>query len=171
MRLVRIAVVVLLPLLPPTFVWSQVAPGEDQNEQAREQKVQETGRTGASESGSSADAQSAVQQVELAPLPLTPPADWKNEHSDHKQTDRMFWVVPNFAAVNPDTELPPLSTRGKFVLAMHDSIDYSAFTWTAILAGQALALRSDPELGNRNQGLWPLFLAYLRGRRVGHFFH
>lgn len=80
------------------------------------------------------------------------PNDKKND-SEGKQTKRMFYVVPNFAAVSAHTQLPPLSTREKFVLAAHDSlVDYSSFTWTAILAGQALALNSDPELGHGAAG-------------------
>jgi hypothetical protein len=35
---------------------------------------------------------------------------------------------------------------------MHDSIDYSGFTWTAILAGQAMATHSVPELGTGVKG-------------------
>jgi hypothetical protein len=81
-----------------------------------------------------------------------PPQDNKDD-STGQQTKRMFYVVPNFAAVSAHTQLPPLSTREKFVLAAHDSlVDYSSFTWTAILAGQALALNSDPELGHGAAG-------------------
>ena len=60
----------------------------------------------------------------------------------------MFWVVPNFAAVSANAQLPPLSARDKFNLALHDSFDYSSFTWTAIIAAQSLALNSDPEFGH-----------------------
>jgi hypothetical protein len=67
--------------------------------------------------------------------------------SEGKQTKRMLWVVPNFAAVSANTQLPPLTTKQKFVLASDDSFDYSSFVWTGILAAQALALNSDPELG------------------------
>ena len=50
--------------------------------------------------------------------------------------------------MSANTQLPPLSTREKFSLAAHHSVtDYSSFTWTAILAAQAMALKSDPELG------------------------
>jgi hypothetical protein len=73
----------------------------------------------------------------------------KKDNSREKQTKRMFGIVPNFAAVSANTQLPPLSTREKFSLAAHDSVtDYSSFTWTAILAAQAMALKSDPELGS-----------------------
>lgn len=43
-----------------------------------------------------------------------------------KQGKRMFWIVPNFAAVDAHTQLPPFSTREKFVLATKDSVDYSS---------------------------------------------
>jgi hypothetical protein len=73
----------------------------------------------------------------------------KKDNSPGQQTKRMFGVVPNFAAVSADTQLPSLSTREKFSLAAHDSVlDYSSFTWTGILAAQAMALNSDPELGS-----------------------
>jgi hypothetical protein len=65
----------------------------------------------------------------------------------------MLWVVPNFAAVDANKQLPPLSTREKFSLAAHDSVvDYSSYTWAGILAGQAMLLNSDPELGRGIKG-------------------
>lgn len=81
--------------------------------------------------------------------------DTKNNQDDSqgKQTPRMFWLVPNFGAVSANTQLPPLSVRGKFKLAAQDSVtDYSSYTWAAMLAGQGMALRSDPEFGNGAAG-------------------
>jgi hypothetical protein len=81
------------------------------------------------------------------------PAQTKKDDSQGQQTKRMFWLVPNFGAVSADIQLPPLSTREKFSLAAHDSLlDYSSFTWTGILAGQAMLLNSDPELGGGAAG-------------------
>jgi hypothetical protein len=78
-----------------------------------------------------------------------PSAQDKQDDSKAKQTKRMLLVVPNFGAVSANTQLPPMSTRDKFVLAAHDSVvDYSSFTWAGILAGQAMLLNSDPELGH-----------------------
>jgi len=37
----------------------------------------------------------------------------------------MFYVIPNFAAMNANTQLPPLSAREKFVLATKDSLGVS----------------------------------------------
>ncbi len=147
MRLRKVAAAVLMPLLAPVLVWAQT---DQQDKQTHEQEIRRPGVAGTSESASD-DVRENLQMVELAPLPLMP-TGLKNEHPDRKQTERMFWVVPNFAAVSADTQVPPLTARGKFVLAMHDSLDYSGFTWTAILAGQALALRSDPELGTGIKG-------------------
>ena len=75
-----------------------------------------------------------------------------NQNSEGQQTKRMLWVVPNFAAVSANTQLPPLSTRDKFVLAAKDSFDYSSFVWTGILAAQSWALNSDPEFGQGASG-------------------
>jgi hypothetical protein len=87
------------------------------------------------------------------PAAQRPAPQDKNDDSEAQQSKRMFYVIPNFAAVNAHTQLPPLSTREKFVLAAHDSlIDYSSFVWTGILAGQAMALNSDPELGHGAAG-------------------
>ena len=64
----------------------------------------------------------------------------------------MSGVVPNFAAVSANTQLPPLSVRGKFWLATQDSVDYSSFVWAGVLAGQSFALNSYPELGHGAAG-------------------
>jgi hypothetical protein len=70
----------------------------------------------------------------------------QNTDQEARQTKRMFWVVPNFTAVSADTKLPPETPRQKFDVAMHDSVDYSSFVWTGILAGQSMGLKTYPEL-------------------------
>ena len=83
-----------------------------------------------------------------AGLSQAPVPQVKKDDPQGQQTKRMFWVVPNFGAVSAGAKVTPLSTREKYVLALHDSVvDYSSFTWAGILAGQAMALNSDPELG------------------------
>ena len=71
----------------------------------------------------------------------------ENKDQEGKQTKRMIYVVPNFAAVSAYKQLPPLSVGGKFHLATQDSFDYSSFVWTGILAAQAYGLDSYPEFG------------------------
>lgn len=61
-------------------------------------------------------------------------------------------VVPNFGAVSANTQLPPLSTKGKFWLATEDNFDYSSFIWTGILAGQEFGLKNYPEFGQGMAG-------------------
>src|SRR5258708_4853684 len=99
------------------------------------------------------EATASVQTPQTTPAPVPTPADQTPDNSEGKQTKRMLWVVPNFAAVDANKQLPPLSTREKFSLAAHDSVvDYSSYTWAGILAGQAMLLNSDPELGRGIKG-------------------
>ena len=48
-----------------------------------------------------------------------------------EQSKRIFWVIPNYRAVNADTHLPAQTVKKKFWLGTQDSFDYSSF----ILAG------------------------------------
>ncbi|HEY4782065.1 MAG TPA: hypothetical protein VIH54_09625 [Chthoniobacterales bacterium] len=140
------AILVLVMLFAPTIMWSQIQVTDESNPPENAQQ-----------SPPSQSSPATAPSTEQAPLPqdkkeATPPQD-KKDDSQGEQTKRMFWVVPNFGAVNANTQLPPLSTHDKFVLAAHDSIlDYSSYTWAAILAGQAMALNSDPELGHGAAG-------------------
>lgn len=163
LRLITVAAAGLLPLLAPGLVWSQTALDHQQSESS--EQTQNFANTGTPESTAGIDAQ--VQMVKLTPLPLTLVANDNRRNSDHKQTNRILWVVPNFTAVSADSELPPLTTAGKFMLATRDSVDYSNFTWTAILAGQAMATRSVPEFGMGMKGYgtyyWHLFVDGVSG--------
>jgi hypothetical protein len=135
---------ILFFLFFPTITWSQAqntdlaAPPTDLSfEYAHQSPTSQKNPAPASQSDSAA-----------ASLPDQAPQD-KSDDSQGKQTKRMFGIVPNFAAVSANEQLPPLSTREKFSLAAHDSVlDYSSYTWTGILAAQAMALNSDPELGS-----------------------
>ena len=134
-------VFVLLILLVPTVTWSQ-AQNTDQTDPLEY----------AQQSPTSQDqpAHAAPLDTGAVSLPGPVPASQdKKDNSQGKQTKRMFGVVPNFAAVSANTQLPPLSTREKFSLAASDSVtDYSSFTWAGILAAQAMVLNSSPELGS-----------------------
>jgi hypothetical protein len=122
---------------------------------------------------------SSPPPTDAAPTPLpdkptavtpdqAPDAQNKKDDSQAQQTKRMLWVIPNFGAVNSNTDLPPLSTREKFVLAAQDSVvDYSSYTWAGILAGQAMLLNYDPELGRGIKGYgryyWRTFVDEISG--------
>ena len=92
------------------------------------------------------------------------------DDSRGKQTKRMFWVVPNFSAVSADTQLPPLSPKEKFKLAMQDSFDYSSFAWAGILSLQGLATNSEPELGHGMAGYGRYYWRTLADGISGTFF-
>jgi hypothetical protein len=91
----------------------------------------------------------------------------KSKEPEGQQTKRILWVVPNFAAVSANTQLPPLSVKGKFWLATEDSFDYSSFVWTGILAGQEFGLKNYPEFGQGMAGYgryyWHLFVDGVSG--------
>ena len=141
---IRSAVLVVL-----TFVWPALARSQGQiTDQVNLTDYAPQSPTSQGNPASAPPSDSPAAQRGQNPTPQDNKDDSKGQ-----QTKRMFYVVPNFAAVSAHTQLPPLSTREKFVLAAHDSlVDYSSFTWTAILAGQALALNSDPELGHGAAG-------------------
>jgi hypothetical protein len=129
------AFVLLLSLfLTPALAWPQAADPQKPADPPLDQQTPQ--------SGNSADS---------ATLPDAPTsAAQKTDSTVGQQTKRMFGVVPNFSSVSADTQLPPLTARGKFMLATQDSVDYSSFIWAGMLAGQSMALNSYPEL---HQGL------------------
>jgi hypothetical protein len=143
-------VMALFLILSPTLVRSQAADPDKPSSPALDQQTQQSGNAG--DSAAQPDAATLANPQTTAPTPAQDraPASQKTDSTEGQQTKRMFGVVPNFAAVSADTQLPPLTTRGKFVLATQDSVDYSSFIWAGMLAGQSMALKSYPEL---HQGL------------------
>jgi hypothetical protein len=161
---------VLYVLLSPTLAWLQTAVPNERKESAYEQQTRQSGSIGGSAMQPDAAMQSKPQAAVLAAAPNQNSADQKTENSGGKQTKRMFWIVPNFAAVDADTELPPLSAGGKFALATQDSVDYSSFVWAGMLAGQSMALRSYPELHNGLAGYSRYYWRAFADQASGSFF-
>jgi hypothetical protein len=146
--------------LSPALLWAQTT---DRNKESAQE--QEPGSAEVSSSQSDVGAQSKPQ------TPATPPDDQKKEdNSEGKQTSRILWVVPNFAAVSANTQLPPLTVRGKFKLGTEDSVDYSAFVWAGIVAGQSMALKSYPELGTGAAGYGRYYWRAFADQVSGTFF-
>lgn len=145
---IRTAVLVVVMLFIPAIVRSQtqLADNSDLVEDGQQPSTSQSNQTPAAlpEKPVPAPDQSKDDQTK---------DQNKKDDSEGKQTKRMLWVVPNFGAVDANKQLPPLSTRQKFVLASRDSVtDYSSYTWAGILAGQAMLLNSDPELGHGIKG-------------------
>ena len=170
MPITRSAAVALFLFLSPTLVWPQAAVPEEEGGPAPEQQIQQTGSTG----DSATELDGATQASPQAAVPATaadPTAAYeKTDTSEGKQTKRMFWIIPNFAAVSADTELPPLTAGEKFALAMQESVDYSSFVWSGMLAGQSMALRSYPEFHNGVAGYSRYYWRAFADQASGSFF-
>ncbi|MEO6911180.1 MAG: hypothetical protein ABI158_09670 [Edaphobacter sp.] len=87
-----------------------------------------------------------------------------------KQSPRIMGVLPNFTAVNSNTQLPRLTTRQKFVLAMHDSTDYSSFLLAGALAAKGLQSNATPQLGSGAAGFGRYYWRELADQSIGTFF-
>jgi hypothetical protein len=68
------------------------------------------------------------------------------------QTKRILFIIPNFRSVNASTYLPPQSFKEKLWLATQESFDYSAFIYEGIVAGIAMAGKSEPSFGQGASG-------------------
>lgn len=79
-------------------------------------------------------------------------------------------VLPNFTAVNSNTQLPRLTTREKFSLAMHDSTDYSSFLLAGVLAAKGLQSNATPQLGSGAAGFGRYYWRELADQTSGTFF-
>ena len=156
----------------PALAWSQTAVADEQIVPAEQTQQSNTG-TSASPSDAAREPEPQTAVLALAPLPTapTPVAGQKTDNSAGQQTKRMFWVVPNFAAVSAFTKLPPLSRREKFALAREDSVDYTSF----ILGGnprlsQSMALDSYPELHHGIKGYGRYYRRAFADQASGAFF-
>jgi hypothetical protein len=141
-KAIRSAGVALFLVLSSSVVWPKTSNFARPQDTLNEQQSKPQAESNAAKS----------EPRTASPAPPPPATDQNHDSSAGTQTKRMFWVVPNFAAVSANKQLPPLSAREKFLLAINDSVDYSSFTWAGVLAAQAFALNSDPELGHGVSG-------------------
>lgn len=84
------------------------------------------------------------QKTTVVGAPLPP--------ANGKQPKRILGVIPNFRAVSAGTKLPPQSVKEKFVTASQDTFDYSALTFSALVATEAYATDATPEFGSGGVG-------------------
>lgn len=146
-----IAAAALFLFLFPTLVWSHTADPDKQSAASPEQQAQQSG-TGDSDTQLSAATEPKPQTAVAVPAPEITPVEPRPANSEGMQTKRMFWIIPNFTAVSAGTDVPPLTNREKYALALKGSVDYSSFAWAGMLAGQNMALRTYPELRNGMAG-------------------
>jgi hypothetical protein len=146
----------LLVLLIPTIALCQVTPIEPFPQESGpapppHQTLTQAGR---------------LKQLPDAPGAVTIDPTEKTLH----QTPRIMGVLPNFTAVDSNTRLPRLSTREKFAMAMHDSVDYSSFLIVAALAGKGLYSNSIPSLGHGPAGFGHYYWRQFTDQVSGTFF-
>src|SRR5258708_16567501 len=81
------------------------------------------------------EATAKPQTPQTTPAPVPTPADQTTDNSEGKQTKRMLWVVPNFAAVEANKQLPPISPPQQILLPPQGTrFDSSSHTLAAIFA-------------------------------------
>ncbi len=166
----RSAALTLFLLLSPTLVWPQTAVPEKKTGQTPAQQAQQSGSTADSAAQPDVATQSEPQTAVPSQALVPTSAGLKTNKSEGQQTKRMFGIIPNFAAVSADTELPPLTARGKYGLAMQDSVDYSSFIWAGLQAGQSMALKSYPELHQGVAGYGRYYWRAFADQASGSFF-
>lgn len=146
------AAVIAVFLLSAAGLSAQAAAPDLPNTKPDDGACQQAGSTSASPS--QVESQSGKKSAEKKPAGASENTctSKSKDESEGKQTSRILGVVPNFGAVSANTQLPPLSAKGKFWLATEDSFDYSSFVWNGILAGQEFGLNNDPEFGQGMAG-------------------
>ena len=160
----RTSAVLLVWFVSPVFAFSQAAVSRNQPNPPPQNQTAPAA-TAVPEAGVS---------TQTSPQTALPPAPTPGTHNPNepvlKQSSRIFGVVPNFTAVDSNTQLPRLTTREKFVLAMHDSVDYSSFVLVGGLSAKSLLQNSDPQLGKGAAGYGRYYWREFTDQVSGTFF-
>jgi|SRR5579862_5529017 hypothetical protein len=95
-----------------------------------------------------------AQNQTPAPAQSTPPpAADQNQiapgqtQSTQKKNDRMFFVMPNFLTVENESEIKPLTWKGKFAITADGAFDPYEFAIAGVLAGIRQAENAYPGFG------------------------
>jgi hypothetical protein len=158
---------VFLFLFATCAAWAQNPPADRSENTPPSQADSQTKPGGAEPQNSNKPAGSPQPQTGSSPSSTQ---SQQNGSGDNQQTNRILWVMPNYRAVSPDTQLPPLSVKEKFVLATHDSLDYTSGLFAGFLAGYEYAEHEYPEFhaeyGGYARYLWRAFA----DQAVGNYF-
>lgn len=147
----RAVTAIAVLLFPAAALWAQAPAPNTSDTKPGDKACQQAGSTAASPSPAESQPGKGGGEKKSAEASDDPCA-LKQDEPEGRQTNRIMGVVPNFAAVNANTQLPPLTTKGKFWLATEDSFDYSSFIWTGVLAGQEFGSNNYPEFGHGAAG-------------------
>lgn len=130
------------------------------------QRDQRSGRE-PDHSSQSEPGSNAMPQLEVPPA--DPSAPQAKDLSEGRQSKRILWIIPNYRAVSANTQLPPLSVKGKFWLATQDSFDYSSFVLAGVLAGIGQARNSTPEFHQGAAGYGRYYWHAFADQAVGNY--
>jgi hypothetical protein len=148
----RAAAAIAAILFSAAALWAQATAPDASYARLGDGARQQAGTTSAAPSQTESQSGKGSGEEKPSGAPQDTSSSRSKDESQGEQTNRILGVVPNFGAVSANTQLPPLSTKGKFWLATEDSFDYSSFIWTGILAGQQFALNNYPEFGQGAAG-------------------
>jgi hypothetical protein len=98
-----------------------------------------------------------------------PASSVRQDNSRGQQSKRILGIIPNYKAVSADTKLPPLSRKGKFVLATQDSFDYSSLLVAGFTAGLAQARDSYPEFRQGSAGFGRYYWHSFADQALGNY--
>ena len=109
---------------------------------------------------SSASESPQLQPAQIDALPNAPDPQAGGVSGDSTQskphqnpfTKRILGILPNFRTVPGDVKLPPQTAQEKFMLAAHESFDYSSAIVVGFSAGFHDGLDSYPEFGHGISG-------------------
>ena len=144
---------------------SQMSNPDEQAQQASQQPGQQP----AQPAGQPQAQQTPRANTQNAQPASTDIAQKPDDSSKPKQTKRIFWIIPNNRAVSADTQLPPLTVKGKLWLATLDSTDYSSVLNVSILAAIGLAKNSTPEFHQGAAGYFRYFYHDWLDLSLGNF--
>jgi hypothetical protein len=164
--------VVLLVFLAPTIALCQTTPNEPVPQESERAETETQTQT-----------QTQIQPLPVPPRPTptlavtqksAPEAPSSaiidpNQETLH-QTPRIMGLLPNFTAVDSNTYLPRLFIGEKFIIAAHDSVDYSSFLLVAVLAGKGLYSNTIPALGTGAAGFRRYYWREFTDQVSGTFF-
>lgn len=91
----------------------------------------------------------ALQASSPAPVPTEIP-----KRIPPPQPKRILGVMPNYRAVSAGVRPPPPTPREAFMVATHNSFDYSSFVFVGITSLLAEGTDAHPQLGKGVPGFW-----------------
>jgi hypothetical protein len=139
--LARVALLILSILSLLAFCAGQIPAQTQTSDPAQSAQAPSTTTPKQDNPGDQPSAQSASQD------PKSPA-----QEDPKKKDDRMFYVMPNYLTVDSQSQVPPVSSKEKFSMAVKGSFDPYEFTIVGIVAGIRQAENSSPAFGQGMKG-------------------